>query len=483
MSRKILGVDIGRNAVSAVLVRGGIKGNWIEDHRRVPISPDVSFEESLPSALNSVASEMDIEGATRIVAFPAEELSYRNIEAPFSDRKKLRQILPYELETNLPYPPEQIIIDFTVLKASADHDRHRVFVAAVQAEKVAFYLDLLKAQGMEPDVMSIGGYSLAQALVRFSDEKADRLLLAVEPGRAGIFLLSGEEICLVRSFGVTTGSEADIQGLCRTVQQTLAGFGMRSGLTCDVQEVFLTGSLFENPDMEKAVAAGLDLPVRSMDLIGMSGLVSIDTEGVPWRFSTMDAALSLALSDVVGLNLLNFRRGRFAVQKEWKAHKKDFLKTGLLAVLVLLLLVATFTVDYFSMETRSVQLNKEIRGIFSATFPDVTRIVDPLQQMRVKIKEIKEAETFSAEMGRPVKAIDILNTLSRNIPSRIDVQLVSVIIGTDSVLISGDTAGFDAVDDMKSSLEQAAMFKSVAISSTNKERTGNRVRFKIKATI
>ena len=76
-----------------------------------------------------------------------------------------------------------------------------------------------------------------------------------------------------------------------------------------------------------------------------------------------------------------------------------------------------------------------------------------------------------------------MNDISRTIPKQIDVVLSSVIVGVDSVLISGDTGGFDAVDDVKNSLEDAALFKSVSITSTNKDRDGNRVRFKIKAVI
>ena len=80
-------------------------------------------------------------------------------------------------------------------------------------------------------------------------------------------------------------------------------------------------------------------------------------------------------------------------------------------------------------------------------------------------------------------AIDVLNDISRYIPVQIDVELTSVIIGADSVLISGDTGGFDAVDDVKNGLENAVLFKNVSITSTNKDRSGNRVRFKIKAII
>jgi hypothetical protein len=197
----------------------------------------------------------------------------------------------------------------------------------------------------------------------------------------------------------------------------------------------------------------------------------------------MDASLAVALSTIVGFDLLNFRRGGFTVQKGWVQYQGDILKTGLIALLTVSLFFAYAVTDYFYIKKRSLHLEEEVRKVFTSTFPEVQRIVDPLQQMRVMLDELKTGATFSSGASRPVMAIDILNDISRYIPQQIDVVLSSIIIGVDSVLISGDTGGFDAVDDVKSSLENAALFKNVAITSTNKDRGGNRVRFKIKAVI
>ncbi len=483
MSRKILGLDINETAVSAVLVRGGIKGNWIEDHRHIPFSGDQDDEESLSLALETIAAEMDLEGATCIASLPASLAAFRNMKAPFKEQKKLRQIMPYELESILPYPPEDVIIDFNVLNDLADTEQHLVFTAAIQKEKVGFYLDQLKSHGLEPDVLTISGYALASSLATYSNDNTNRLLALIEPHRATLFLLLDGNICLVRSLRAQLSTAAGVSHFCSIVHQTLAGFQKHTGLDGDIQEVMLTGSALEDSHVEDAIREELGIPVRTMDLIALSGQVSIDTEGVMWKVNTMDASLALAMSAIVGFDLLNFRRGGFTVQKGWVQYQGDILKTGLIALVVVLLFFGNFVADYFSMKKRSMRVEEEVRNVFSSTFPDVKRIVDPLQQMRVKLDELKKDATFSAETNRSVMAIDVLNDISRHIPKQIDVELSSVIIGADSVLISGDTGGFDAVDDVKSSLENAALFKSVSITSTNKDRSGDRVRFKIKAVI
>jgi hypothetical protein len=62
-----------------------------------------------------------------------------------------------------------------------------------------------------------------------------------------------------------------------------------------------------------------------MDLIALCGQVSIDTEGIMWKVTTMDGALALALSAIVGFDALNFRRGGFTAQKGWVQYQGDML--------------------------------------------------------------------------------------------------------------------------------------------------------------
>jgi len=481
MSRKILGLDIRSDAVSAVLVRGGIKGNWIEDHRHFPLNADDAG--SLPEVLTTIVSEMDVSAATCVAAFPAEDASYRNIEAPFKEKRKLRQILPFELESSLPYPPEDVIIDFSVLDHLGDAQEETVLTAAAPKEKVGHYLHVLKSNGIEPEVLTTGGFSQALALRHYANDEKNRIFIAVEPGRANLFLMLSGQISLVRSFRTKIAPGEGVQAFCTRIQQTLSGFQKKTGLEFDIAEVVLAGSALIDAGIAREIGETLDIDTSTLDLIDMSGLVSIETQSMQWDVSRMDGSLALAMVEIVGFNPLNFRQGKYAVEKQWVEYKGDIVKTGILALLVLVIVFSSYAAEYFSMKNRVVRIESEIQQIFTSTFPEVKRIVDPLQQMRVKLKDAKKSDSFSGETSRSVLTIDILNDISRYIPGQRDVELVSIIIGSDNVLISGNTGGFDAVDAVKNGLERAAVFKSVAITSTNKYRTGNRVRFKIKAVI
>ena len=121
--------------------------------------------------------------------------------------------------------------------------------------------------------------------------------------------------------------------------------------------------------------------------------------------------------------------------------------------------------------------------IFKSNFPDVKNIVDPLHQMRVGIEETQKTDLIPGEFGSNLRKLDILNDISRLIPDKIDVEIVSIVIGEDNVVLSGNTDTFNAVDDMKSRIEESKLIQSVTISSANLNRAGNRVRFKLKAQL
>jgi Tfp pilus assembly protein PilN len=82
-----------------------------------------------------------------------------------------------------------------------------------------------------------------------------------------------------------------------------------------------------------------------------------------------------------------------------------------------------------------------------------------------------------------VRTIDILNDISRLLSESLDVELISIVWGGDNVLVSGNTDTFNTVDDIKTGLEQSDIFKTVSISSANMDKSGKRVRFKIKVAL
>jgi hypothetical protein len=155
------------------------------------------------------------------------------------------------------------------------------------------------------------------------------------------------------------------------------------------------------------------------------------------------------------------------------------VSSGLAAGLLLVWLL-TVSMDYYYKNKQLNTLNNRITSIFQSTFPDVKKIVNPLQQMRVNIEEVRKVSLNPTGGQGNMLTIDILNEISKGIPDDIDVKFTRTVIGENNVVINGDSDTFNSVDAIKNRLEQSKSFKTVTIVSTTKEDSSNRIKFRLK---
>jgi len=484
MSRKILGLDIRYDAVSAVVVKSGMRGSWIESYARVPLSvKEASFEEELKRSLESINGQIDITDAVCSVALPAIDVTYRNLKAPFKEIKKVRQILPFELETDLPFQAEDIVFDFNMLDVSLETGTPQLFAAALEKHRIAVLIDLLRPFKIEPDILTIGGYAMGQYLSRLFEEKRCQMFLDIGDIYTTMALSLSGDVCLVRTFSIVASNKARLRSICSQINRTLSAFEQKSGLACNIDEIRIAGLFSATADVGQDLEAFFGAPVTRADLMESSGKIALSSKGAAWEPHLMDGALSLALNELSGFGILNFRRGRMGMEKAWIENKKDILKTCCLGGVVALLFLGYSVVNYYTLKKGVETTQAQILEIFQTTFPEVTQIVDPVHQMRVKLESAGKRISQPGEFASSVKTVDILNDISRFIPEKQDVELVSIVVGSDNVVVSGNTDTFNAVDDMKSGLERSDIFTSVSISSANMDQSGTRVRFKLKVAL
>lgn len=481
MSRLVLGIDIRPDAVSAVQVRSSIKGNRIEAHLHVPIPDQERVESGIGGALETIAAKMDIAGSACVVSLPADEISYRNIKVPFKEPRKIRQMLPFELEPALPLPIEDVIIDFRAVRVSQQTD---IIAAVVEKSRMKSYLETLAFYKIEPRIVTIGGYPTTLCLSEWVDVPENWLLVDIGRHRSTVFAILSGQLHLVRSFPISSSAATATESLCKNIEQTIVAFQDIFSFEFLLNSLFITGyGLNDHDDTEQHMARILGLPVERINLGQQTELTRTVPPLAGWDPSRLDNALALALAGIEGINGLNFRRGPFAPKKNWEAYKKSLIKSGILAGTVLILASLNLALDSYTMRKQIERLNRQINGIFTTTFPDVKRIVDPLQQMRVKIDELRQKTLFPGERQKQILTIDILYALSKSIPKDMDVEFKRLVMGADNLQISGETDTFNSVDAIKSRLEGEESLKKVTISSATMSKSGNRVSFKMRVEL
>ncbi len=486
MPEKILGLDINSDSVAAVQVKGGLKGHHVTACAHVMIEEAGGLGEALKALVEQVGPEAD----TCISSIPGEHVSYRNLRMPFRDNKKIRQTLAFELETMVPFPVEDLLVDFTVVDRS---DQSEILAASVKRAYISKYLTDLRANGIDPAVLDISGVPTVCWLLRQAGTPDDGLLLEIGLNRNTMILYLKRHIALVRTFSFNGSAiachpdtqaaeqiESCLRSFCTKVQNTLHAFGSHTAKTVRPQKVFITGSGALYPDTESLLNRFLDLPVERIDLATDPRIHMDENIARVWNPALMDNALALAVRVAKQSLGFNFRRDGFEVKKEYFGHKEEIRKVAAFLIVVLCLLCLDLGVDYYSLKKRYNTLDRQITEVFTQTLPDVRRIVDPVHQMKVRINEIKKSALSLPGITANRKVLDLLRDLSLRVPESADVRVTRIVVDPDTVLIRGETDTFNTVDTIKKGLESSAHFNAVTISSANLDRSGNRVRFEMK---
>jgi hypothetical protein len=122
----------------------------------------------------------------------------------------------------------------------------------------------------------------------------------------------------------------------------------------------------------------------------------------------------------------------------------------------------------------------QITAVFHEILPDVTRVVNPLQQLKVKINETQDVYSSAVQGRGNVDKLTLLVELSRRIPESMMIRINRLVADMKDVRITAETSDFNTVDNIKRELEKSIIFGSVVISSANLAPQGGNVRFEMK---
>lgn len=485
MSRKILSLDIQEQGVFALLIENSLKGNSIQAWHDAPFpGPGKAGED--PPAASPVQDALkqcieacglsSMSGVEAVVSISPAWISYRNLQMPFRDMKKIRQVLPFELEPALPFPVEEVTLDFQPLPRKEKAD---VLVGSVPTAQLNHLVEDLKAVGVAPHRVAPAGMAAALCLAKLDPDAVDFLFIHAQSAFATIFAVSDRQVAMARSlYAPTTGDQA--RKLASAAMQVMGAFEASFVSPFAPEKVVFSGASMDMDALLSEMGGLLDMPAVLLDLPNAVDLNIRMPDGPAPAPSAMNAALGLAVVDIQGWRTLNFYGSRSVIKKYWEEYRNDIIRTGALATLAAAIAVFNVLVEAHHLQKEISKKNQQIAFIFQSTFPDVQKIVDPLQQMRARLQEEREKNLFTGEMASEILNIDILNEISTRIPNELDVALVSLVRGDSSLLISGHTGSFNTVDDIKGRLERVPGFKAITINSANLEKATNRVQFKLK---
>ncbi|MEE4242842.1 MAG: PilN domain-containing protein [Desulfopila sp.] len=488
MAQKLISIDIRDDVICGLmLVIAGKSVTVSKCGLSVP-----SGKESLVELVAEVLHHVEYTDEACRISLGAENFFFRNLSFPFHDKRKIDKILPIELEDTSIVDMEDVLVDSLV--TGRKEGQSSVVAAMINRDFLAGRLDELASLGLDPEIVAI---SNVQTALQLSRQREDSSFVLLDAGcrRVTIYVMVEGRMRLVRTMVFDDGSKANfridknsqqvsaerpgkieetIAAMCAGIRHTLFVLSdLDPGLP-----LYLTGALADVPNSREILEEALGTAVLPLDLVQSSIKVG-DGCGL-WRADLMSGALALGIRSGRNQAGFNFRKDEFSRRISFERYRRLIPRLGIPVLLCIVIAMAYLWNDYTVREKKLLSLKERGNAIFAETLPEVQRIVDPVQQLKVEIREIRQGMLGDAVLQSDIKILDILAEISVYIPPSINVHVVRLVADRNGILIRGLTDNFNSVDGLKKALENSSYFATVTINSANLAARGTGIRFEIR---
>lgn len=476
-------IDISNSGIAIVVFEKGLKGLREVFRQAVPLAREMTWPEGLGTLLASAADTLgELAGSLRL-GLPVEWFFYRNAVFPFSRPDKIRQALPYTLESGLPLAIDQVRLDFIPLNRNAG--QQEVLAAGLEDSRLQNVLGCLAEYQLTPEYIGISGLAAARVVVNRAAYEDPALFLDTGSRHCGLFGFLRERLVLIRGLNPA-------QPLKQQVQHTLSVFNIGRKEQLIPRQIHIAGPLSTPPDAV-GLADGWGGPVEVLEHHSTEApqktahptRASFSQSGSDQASSdqaALNRALNLALAPTRQLVGLNFSTRQSRLANTWQTHRGHLVFSMVLALLLAVAGMLTLWLETRGLEQQAERLMNETTRIFQKTFPQEITIVDPLQQMRINLREARQKITSQPSFtGWPV--VDILYQISHAIPAEMDVELQRFSGEEQLLMISGETTTFSAVETIKIRLEEIEAVDTVTITFATADQSGTRIAFRLRVQL
>jgi type II secretory pathway component PulL len=193
-------LDFRENELCAYIFKTNGNRHDVQEVRRYPVSDKYDFTLDINTA--------GVENA--YVSLPVHSLNFRVLELPFSDKDKIREVLPFELDGIILGGADGVIFDDAVAVTA---DSKRILAVYIEKKEIRQLLAKLTSYGLDP--VYITSLELRTILRDFTPEKLlapvvvddqERLKLAAEEMKAPVINLRRDEFAFTREIEKTRKS-------------------------------------------------------------------------------------------------------------------------------------------------------------------------------------------------------------------------------------------------------------------------------------
>ncbi len=472
MPQRVLALDIEPTAIKAAVVETSFREFRIAGFYRVPVPPG----QPVADVLRSFVANNGLEGCVVLSALCGEKVTWRTLFLPFRDRKRLDQTVPFELETQVPFDLDDVVITYQLLQR--DKAGSTVLAALVQRKDLQDHLELLQGAGLDPKVVDLSPLVCLNVLDLLAPEPPPTcVFLCGDPHELTVALRRNGTLVGIRTItpalkveepsaeqsadnGHAVAASQWAEEVTREVRWTLLalnGAPLEPGTPCVVAGEGIYFDWLGNR------LAALELSVQRLE----QGAMRVVSSEVREAVSAFVTPLGLALREIEPERAfgVNFRQGEFAYQRGREEVRSALVRTGTIAFAAVVLLLANAYLEYRGLQARLDAVNAQVRFVFRETLPDVQRIVDERRQLQEEIDAVEKRLKLLGSVAPPsgATAIDALHAISAALPETLKLEVDEYVMDTQEIKIRAHTDSLDTPNAIREAIAGSRYFADVQV--------------------
>jgi len=425
-------------------------------------------EEALRATVESLLGQMKTRPLAFVLCLPAHRVVTRLIRVPFKGRSQVAQAVPVELEPHLPFPVDELALDFTVVRPLEDETEVLAFGMRQNAldERMAPLVELeASPEAAIPD--TAGLTALWLAVHRRTRDAAVVVHLCQE---SCVFtFLKDRKICFTRAIPMTgADAVASPEAFARELRNTMRSLALARKGDPEPDRIYLTG-LPDGHPVAAELERTLGLPVTTEMMIrSVRGVrrLAADREDALW-FNRWEPLVGAAIAASGGDAAINLIRGAQAGRMIIPSVISHALFSACLGLVAVMLWGLSYHVALQRLELERSLLDSQAEKVSE----EILRLAD---------EGLGEDVTTVPFFDPPL--LDVLNDLSGRIPPKsatvMEIRLAPP--GTPGAWISvtGETGDASQFNHIMEQLQGATLYKVSPDASVKMqgERTIFRVR-------
>ncbi len=461
-----VGLDWAQGELRVATLQSSFRGFSVQEVRTAPLPAEGTPAERLAAGLRALDLVPALGPDDAIaVALPGALVATHVVSLPFSDPKRIEQVLPAEVEGAIPFDLHEVVWDHALLgQANGKTD---VLVGIVRKAVLREHLEALAAAGLEPRVVTLAPLALAALAERglLAAEGAPPMtaaLLEAGPDRADLALVDSGRAVLARALATSNAQTWAAAASDEAARARLLGplardlkISLRTR-KFSPQRLLVAGPLAELPGAKGRLAAETQLPVETLT--------------PPAGTAGAALALGLAVRAQTPRGRINFRKGEFAFTRDLSTVRTQFIRLGIAAAVLLVLGFALGIARVSSLHRQAAAYDEAVCAATKRILGTCTT------DYRQAIGQLSGGRSRAAGIPR-VSAADVLAELVAHMPEGSMPLLDDVEVTTTAIRVKGTAENFGKVDDIVSSLRKDKCFGEIKQPRTEKARDGTKVNF------